>query len=121
MNKINLVLLAATGFFAISADNVYAQFSSSQSKFLILKVAEQPQKIIADSSAVQTDGVWNETKEISSDVWDGTKEVSSDVWNGTKKVTEDVWDGAKTVGSDIKAGVTGDERQVSDAKDNVKK
>jgi len=121
MKKINIGLLAVIGLFALAADNVYAQVSSSQSKILILKVAEQPQRIIADNSVVQNDGVWNETKEISSDVWDGTKEVGSDVWDGAKKVTGDVWDGAKTVGSDIKAGVTGEQGQQSDAKDNMKK
>ncbi|MBR1915747.1 MAG: hypothetical protein IJ830_04860 [Alphaproteobacteria bacterium] len=55
-------------------------------------------------------GVWDKTKEVTSDVWDGTKEVTSDVWDGTKEVTSDVWDGAKEVGSDIKDGITDDDK-----------
>ena len=69
--------------------------------------AQAEQKVVQpDNNTTKQDGVWNDTKEVSSDVWDGTKEVSSDVWDGTKKVSSDVWDGAKQVGSDIKSAVT---------------
>jgi len=54
-------------------------------------------------------GMWDKTKDVSSDVWAGTKDVASDVWDGTKKVTSDVWAGTKEVGSDIKEGITGDD------------
>ena len=73
----------------------------------------------AQSSDSANDGVWDKTKEVSSDVWDGTKEVSSDVWDGAKKVTGDVWDGAKEVGSDIKDGLDGSDNQNTD-KNNSK-
>ena len=58
--------------------------------------------------ASKENGVWDDTKQVSSDVWQGTKEVTSDVWDGTKKVTGDVWNGAKQAGSDIKDAVTDD-------------
>ena len=71
----------------------------------------------AQKSATSDDGVWNKTKEVSSDVWDGTKEVSSDVWDGAKKVSGDVWDGAKEVGSDIKDGLSGSDDKTPDKND----
>lgn len=82
-----------------------AKASDTNPHFLILKISEQPQQIIAENETSHDDGTWEETKEVSSDVWDGTKEVSSDIWNGAKKVTGDIWDGAKTVGCDIKDGI----------------
>jgi hypothetical protein len=54
-------------------------------------------------------GVWDKTKEVSSDVWQGTKEVGSDVWQGTKDVSSDIWDGAKKVGSDVSDAVSGND------------
>ena len=54
-------------------------------------------------------GVWDKTKEVSSDVWQGTKEVGSDVWKGTKDVSGDIWDGAKKIGSDVSDAVSGDD------------
>lgn len=55
----------------------------------------------------QSNGMWEKTKDVTSDVWDGTKEVTSDVWDGTKEVTSDVWDGAKKMGSDVREAVSG--------------
>ena len=83
--------------------NATAQTANAHPKFVIVKIAE--------NNAVQNDGVWDKTKEISSDVWDGTKEVGSDVWDGAKKVTGDVWDGAKEVGNDVKDGISGEDKK----------
>ena len=59
------------------------------------------------TSAGETTGVWDKTKEVGSDVWKGTKDVTGDVWDGTKKVGSDVWDGAKKIGGDISDAVSG--------------
>lgn len=102
--------------------------ADSEPKFLILKVAEQPQQLVADNDAAAggiwdktkegAGNVWDGTKEVTSDVWDGTKEVTSDVWDGTKEVTGDVWEGAKTVGSDVKNGLTGNGKPTANAPAN---
>lgn len=62
---------------------------------------------VQTNSAPQSTGMWEKTKDVTSDVWDGTKEVTSDVWDGTKKVGSDVWDGAKKMGSDVSEAVSG--------------
>jgi hypothetical protein len=60
-------------------------------------------------ASADTSGVWDKTKEVSSDVWQGTKEVGSDVWKGTKDVSGDIWDGAKKIGSDVSDAVSGND------------
>lgn len=84
-----------------------ARAEETKPKFLILKIAEKPQQIVAENTVSEDSGAWSKTKEVSSDVWDGTKEVGSDVWDGTKKVSKDIWSGAKVVGSDVKQGIVG--------------
>lgn len=110
-----LKLVKSTVFvFALSAlfcSGVNAQTANTQPKFIILKIAE-------NNTGQNDDGVWDKTKEISSDVWDGTKEVGSDVWNGAKEVTGDVWDGAKEVGSDVKEGISGNDEKTTDSDNN---
>lgn len=75
----------------------------------------------AECTGSQNGGIWDKTKEVSSDVWDGTKEVSSDVWDGAKEVSGDVWNGAKEVGSDVKEGLSGDNRNTDKNSDNKTK
>ena len=104
----------------LSMSGAKAQEIDNQPKFLILKIAEQPQQIVAGNNSAQEGGMWDKTKEVSSDVWDGTKEVGSDIWDGAKKVTGDVWDGAKEVGSDVKEGLSGDDKSTSDTDKNDK-
>ena len=120
MLKFTKVFAAGVMVMALSVNGVCAQKIDNQPKFLILKIAEQSQQIVAENNSAQDGGMWDSTKEVSSDVWDGTKEVSSDVWYGAKKVTGDVWDGAKEVGSDVKEGLGGDDKSTSDADKNDK-
>lgn len=86
--------------------------------------------IMSQNSVDSNSGMWNKTKDISSDVWedtkdgtekawDKTKDVGSDVWDATKDGTEKVWDKTKDVSHDAwdatkegaekaKTAVTGD-------------
>lgn len=105
----------------LAANDVSAEDLNSNSRFIILKIAEQPQRIVAENDMAQEGGMWDKTKEVSSDVWDGTKEVSSDVWDGAKKVTGDVWKGAKEVGSDVKEGLSGDDNTKTQSVDKKNK
>ncbi|MBQ8481728.1 MAG: hypothetical protein IJ532_04275 [Alphaproteobacteria bacterium] len=108
LKSITFISAAAITLLVCQANCAIAQTANSQPRFLILRIAEQPQQIVAGDNTSQNSGVWDKTKEVSSDVWDGTKEVSSDVWDGTKTVTGDVWDGAKEVGKDVKSGLSDD-------------
>lgn len=101
--------------------NANARIMNTQPEFIILKIAEYPPYITAENNTEQEGGVWDKTKEISSDVWDGTKEVSSDVWDGAKTVTGDVWNGAKEVGSDVKKGLSGDNNTTTQSNDKKNK
>lgn len=40
-------------------------------------------------------GVWDKTKEVSSDAWDATKEGTAKAWDKTKEVSSDAWDATK--------------------------
>ena len=77
--------------------------------------------VFAETAETPNDGIWDKTKEVSSDVWNGTKEVGSDVWDGAKKVSGDVWNGAKEVGSDVKQGLSGDDNTVHQKNDSKNK
>ena len=83
--------------------------------FLALSNNTKAQSLIL---LAESDGIWQDTKNVTADVWDGTKEVTSDVWDGAKKVTSDVWDGTKKVASDVKEGIDGDKEKMP--KDNTK-
>ena len=79
--------------------------------FVAFIVLSGAQNVFAgESAATDEPGVWDKTKDVTSDVWKGTKDVASDVWDGTKQVTSDVWKGTKEVGSDIKDGITNDDK-----------
>lgn len=40
----------------------------------------------------QEKGLWDKTKEVSSNIWESTKDVTSNVWEGTKNLASDVKD-----------------------------
>lgn len=54
-------------------------------------------------------GLWEKTKEVTSDIWEGTKEFTGNLWEGTKEVTGDVWDGTKHVAGNVKEAIVGDD------------
>jgi len=101
-----LAVLAVAGFWG--GEELYAKNHQNDTN--------EPQIIIAENAS---GGVWDKTKDVTSDVWSGTKEVASDVWDGTKKVSSDVWDGTKEVGSDIKDGLSNDETTAKHHKDET--
>ncbi|MBR1600998.1 MAG: hypothetical protein IJ677_05400 [Alphaproteobacteria bacterium] len=106
LKSIKYLTLATVILASCYANYAKAQTTTPHSKILILKIAEQPQQIVAGNHSSSNDGVWEDTKEVTSDVWDGTKTV-----------TEDVWDGAKKAGSDIKSGLS-DSTDSKNATDN---
>lgn len=49
-------------------------------------------KEAAHKGAEKSEGMWEATKDVTSDVWEKTKEVSSDAWNATKNFAGHVGD-----------------------------
>lgn len=50
---------------------------------------------MSQNSVDSNSGMWNKTKDVSSDVWEDTKDGSEKAWDKTKDAGSDVWDAAK--------------------------
>lgn len=99
-----LAIICFCGYQIVAAD-------ISNAEMFLYENQQQGEVSMSEENNHDKEGLWNKTKEVSSDIgrsvrensykaWDKTKELSGEAWTVTKEGSTKVWHKTKEIGSD---------------------